>query len=64
MVTHIKPEPRFIRPKDFIEQTGLAERHVYLLLEAGELRSVRVGRSYYIPREELEDFFSRAAKAA
>lgn len=64
MVTQAKPEPRYIRPKHFIEQTGMPERTVYALLEAGELRGFQVGRSWYLPASELTDFFERVQKAA
>lgn len=64
MVTQTKPAPRYIRPKHFIEETGMPERTVYALLEAGEIHGFQIGRSWYLPASELDDFFARARKAA
>lgn len=37
----------------------VSERTIYNLLEAGDLRGVRIGRSWRIPREALEEIIQR-----
>ena len=41
----------------------VSERTIYNLLEAGDLRGVRVGRSWRIPKEALEEFIKTGGTA-
>ncbi|MBZ9752763.1 excisionase family DNA-binding protein [Deinococcus sp. HMF7604] len=44
--------------------TQLGRDHVYRLLETGEIRSLRVGRQFRVPRSEYEAWKVRALKAS
>lgn len=44
--------------------TQLGRDHVYRLLESGEIKSIRIGRQYRVPRSEYDAWKARALKAA
>ncbi|MBZ9713795.1 helix-turn-helix domain-containing protein [Deinococcus multiflagellatus] len=44
--------------------TQLGRDHVYRLLETGEIKSLRIGRQYRVPRSEYEAWKQRALKAS
>lgn len=56
--------PLWIRPKVWKQLTGMSHTETYNQLERGELRSVRVGRSIFIPYSEALAFFERAQQDA
>jgi excisionase family DNA binding protein len=43
-----------LRPARFADLADLSRSHVYALIKSGELRAVRVGTSWRIPRAELD----------
>lgn len=47
-------ESTYLAPKDFCAQFGVAPSTTYRWLREGRIRSLRLGRRYLIPREELE----------
>ena len=49
-----KLEPRFYRPDQFAELTGLSRAKVFLMMRSGELRRVKVGAATLIPATELD----------
>ena len=51
--------PRWIRPKQWRSLTGMSMGETFIRLRAGDLRGVKVGKSWFIPARELDDFFGR-----
>ncbi len=51
--------PRWIRPKQWRLLTGMSMGETFIRLRAGDLRGVKVGKSWYIPYGETSDFFKR-----
>ena len=45
-----------VRPEEGAEILGLPRTRIYALMAAGQLRSVKVGRSRRIPMQEIERF--------
>ncbi|MFC4636957.1 excisionase family DNA-binding protein [Deinococcus hohokamensis] len=43
--------------------TQLGRDHIYRLLDSGEIKCLRVGRQYRVPRSEYEAWKVRAVKA-
>lgn len=57
--------PRYIRPREWMEITGMSHGLTYRALWSGDLRAVQIGRAWMIPSTEIDAFFARhAAKAA
>lgn len=56
--------PLTLCPKEVQEVLRIGRRQVYLLLQTGALGSVRIGRSYRIPRIELLRFLGLDGAAA
>jgi excisionase family DNA binding protein len=46
------------------DQMRLSAMTVYRLIHAGALRAVRVGRSFRVPEDALEEFLAAAGDAA
>jgi excisionase family DNA binding protein len=49
-------ERRVLTPRQVAEQLVVSERTVIRLIERGELRGIRVGRQWRVPKEALEDY--------
>ncbi|MGE5764441.1 MAG: helix-turn-helix domain-containing protein [Mycobacterium leprae] len=47
------------RPDEVAEIVGISRSKIYMLLASGELRSVAIGRSRRITREDLERYIER-----
>ena len=45
-----------LRPTEAAETLGISRAKLYELLSAGEIRSVRIGRSRRIPTRVLEEY--------
>lgn len=63
MVAEIKPsadEVR-IRPGEFARRVDVSDQQVYRWIYTGKLRAALVGRAWFIPVSELEEFFEREA---
>lgn len=57
--THSDVEPPLVyRPRDIERLLCLSKNSVNALLRSGQLRSVRYGRKWLIPRSALEEFLS------
>jgi excisionase family DNA binding protein len=50
----MKPRALLLRPEEVVEMTGLSRAKVYAMAAAGELPSLRAGRSVRIPLAALE----------
>lgn len=48
--------PMLLSIKQVAEQLGMSRSKVYGLLQAGQIKSIRVGRSVRVPRQELDIF--------
>lgn len=51
-------QPRMVRPKDIIFETGLGKTKVYELIATGELPSCKIGRAVLIPRDAFDKFLA------
>lgn len=49
-------EPLVYTPKEIERLLGLSKNSVNALLRSGQLRSIRYGRKWLIPRSALEEF--------
>ncbi|MGW0038404.1 helix-turn-helix domain-containing protein [Gordonia sp. NPDC003376] len=54
-MTAVSPEPLYTVP-DLIDYLQLSRATVYKLLDSGDLRSVRIGRSRRVTQSALNDF--------
>ena len=46
------------KPKELFKLLGVSKNTGYELLRSGEIKSVRAGRSFLIPRKSVEDWLS------
>jgi excisionase family DNA binding protein len=53
-------EPRSVRPAEAAALLGVCRDTVYVLMRAGRLRSVKVGRARLIPLAAIEELLSVA----
>lgn len=51
-------EQTVYKPADLIPILQLGKNTIGELLRSGKLRSIRVGRTYRIPREAVQDFLN------
>jgi excisionase family DNA binding protein len=58
------PRPRFLTVAEVAEQIRVSGMTVYRLIHAGALRAVRVGRSFRIPEDAVEEFLAAAGDDA
>ena len=49
-------EKKVLRPHEAAEVLGVTSKTVYNLIRWGELRAVRAGRVWLIPKEALDEF--------
>ncbi len=52
-------EPITVRISMAVQLTGLSRSRIYELIEAGDLETVKVGRSTFIPFKSLKGLFER-----
>ena len=58
-----KPEKEWLRVRDGAHITSLSVSRIYELIQAGEIESVRIGRSVRIPAHALREFMRRQGPA-
>lgn len=51
--------PLLLKPEEVAEALGIARTRVYLLLRAGEIRSVKIGKVRRIPVAALQAYVER-----
>jgi hypothetical protein len=56
---HTVETPHWLRPRQWKQLTGMSASETLNQLRRGNLRGVRVGRSWFIPYQEVSDFFHR-----
>jgi excisionase family DNA binding protein len=52
--------PRFLTVAEVAEEMRVSGMTVYRLIHAGALRAVRVGRSFRVPEDAVEEFLAAA----
>ena len=53
--------PRFLTVAEVAADMRVSDMTVYRLIHSGQMRAVRVGRSFRVPPEALEDYLAREA---
>lgn len=56
-------QTKWIRPVEWVRQTGMSKRETYRRIYSGELKAVRIDRMWFIEASELIDFFERFGEA-
>jgi excisionase family DNA binding protein len=54
------PRPSFLTVSEVADQMRVSGMTVYRLIHAGALRAVRVGRSFRVPEDAVEEFLTAA----
>ena len=57
-------ERKSVRPSEAAEILGICRDTVYVLMRAGPLRSVKVGRARLIPVRAIEELLSSSEESA
>lgn len=52
--------PRFLTVAEVAELMRLSKMTVYRLIHSGEMPAVRVGRSFRVPRSEVDKYLRKA----
>lgn len=61
-VFHAIPElPLVLRVEDLIPVLGIGRNTAYELVRSGQIRSLRIGQQYRIPRDAVEEFLAGPA---
>jgi excisionase family DNA binding protein len=53
----------FMTPREIAHVSGIGVLTIYGFLREGLLKSVRVGKAYYVPRQEYQRFLAQYTKA-
>ncbi len=57
-------QPAWIRVVDWVKQTGMSRSETYRLMYGGQIRAVKIGKSWFIRADEITEFFERCNEAA
>ena len=52
--------PRFLTVLEVADQLRVSTMTVYRLIKSGELRAVRVGKSYRVREEDVDSYLARS----
>lgn len=55
--------PLVLRVEDLMPVLGIGRSNAYALVRSGQVRSVRVGHQFRIPREAIQEFLNGTASA-
>ncbi|MDO5722805.1 MAG: helix-turn-helix domain-containing protein [Flaviflexus sp.] len=55
------PAPQFMTVAEVAEMTRVSRMTVYRMVHAGDLPAVRVGNSYRVPTEAVDELLSKTA---
>ena len=58
------PRPRFLTVAEVATQMRVSGMTVYRLIHAGTLRAIRVGNSFRIPEDAVEEFINAGSQPA
>lgn len=53
--------PLMLRVKDLMPLLSVSHNTAYALVRTGEIRSVRIGRTYRIPRAAIEEYIFKCS---
>lgn len=53
--------PLTLRVKDLVPLLSISHNTAYALVRSGQIRSIRVGRCYIIPRDALAEFLLKSS---
>lgn len=53
---------RYLRPEEAAEIAGCGRSYIYLKMQSGELKSVKIGRLRRIPQEALREWLDGLAQ--
>jgi len=61
METTYAPEhqPAVLRVKDLAALLSVSHNTAYALVRSGQIRSIRIGRTYRIPRDAVEEYLRK-----
>jgi excisionase family DNA binding protein len=59
--TYVPSEDRLLTVQEVAERMRVSNMTVYRLIQAGDLRATRVGRSYRLREGDVETYLSRSA---
>ena len=62
-VRSIEDLPMVLRVEDLMPILGVGRSNAYALVRSGQVRSVRIGRQFRIPREAVQEFLNETARA-
>ncbi len=51
--------PKVLNVKDLAEALFISQNTAYNLVRSGQIHSIRIGRTYRIPREAVEEFLRK-----
>ena len=51
--------PKVLHVKDLAEILSVSHNTAYNLVRSGQIRSIRIGRTYRIPREAVDEFLRK-----
>lgn len=51
--------PKVLHVKDLAEVLSVSQNTAYNLVRSGQIRSIRIGRAYRIPREAIDEFLRK-----
>ena len=54
----LKESPLVLRVEDLAQMLSIGRNTAYALVRSGEIRSIRIGKCYRIPREAIEEYLS------
>ena len=52
--------PLTLRVKQLVPLLGISHNTAYALVRSGQIRSIRVGRNYLIPRDAVSDYLLKS----
>ena len=58
---NIEQLPLVLRVNDLMTVLGIGRNSAYTLIRSGQLKAIRIGNSYRVPRSELLRFLGEAA---
>ena len=53
-----KELPLVLRVEDLAQMLSIGRNTAYALVRSGEIRSIRIGKSYRIPKEAIEEYLA------
>lgn len=60
IVTSFENLPLVLHVKDLAEILSISTNTAYALVRSGEIRSIRTGRTYRIPKDAVIEYLSKA----